>query len=43
MNELSEVCFLLASSVVAGSDVPCDAAARIRSLFPSLEALRYVF
>lgn len=44
MNELSEVCFLLASSVVAGSDIPCDAASRIQSLFPSLEALRcFVF
>ena len=41
VDKLSEFCSLLAASVVAGSDIPRDAAQRVCALFPCLEALRW--
>ncbi|KAK9819391.1 hypothetical protein WJX81_001197 [Elliptochloris bilobata] len=39
VDDLSEFCSLLAASVVAGSDIPRDAAVRVCALFPRMEAL----
>lgn len=40
VEELSEFCGVLASSVVSGSDIPGDAAQRFRALSLNLVAVR---